>query len=406
MKKRILFVDEDQNILDSFRAMLHVKRKDWKGSYASCANGGLELLGNEEFDVVVSDLRIPCLDGMEFLDKVRKVQPNAIRVVLSGYSDMQQLLNTTKYAHQFLSKPCSTNVLLDSIQRLLDIDDILNNDEIKNVVVQLKSLPTIPEIYLDVVKELEKAEPDLKLVGGLVEQDIGLSTNLLKVVNSPYFGFYQRVISPAHAVVLLGIDALKGLILGVKLIGSLDPAEEGHYSVGNLWNHCLQTGYFARVIATSEGMDKAFIESCFVCGILHDVGKFVLLTQLYDLYGPLLNETRSAGGPVHSIEQKQLKVSHAEIGAYLLGTWGFSSDIVRGVFEHHAPVVENGEISTALVVHAANVFQHECAVWNPDYSVSPLDPELLAQPDMALKLEKWRELCGRYYDEQQEENGE
>ncbi|WP_147820305.1 response regulator [Salidesulfovibrio onnuriiensis] len=398
--KRILFIDDDQNILDSFRAMIHLKRREWKGSYERNAEAGLKLLSEERFDVVVADIRMPGMDGAEFFEKVRDIQPRTIRVILSGYSDMQCLFKSAKFAHQFLSKPCSSAMLIDTLQRLVDLDDIMSNDAIREIIVRLKSLPVIPEIYLSVTKELQKPEPDLKWVGKLVEKDVGLSATLLKVVNSAFFGFYERVISPAHAVVLLGLDSLKGLILGVKLLGSFELPNVRDYSVDKLWQHSLQTGYFAKVIATEEGMDKEFIESCFVGGILHDVGKLVLLTQLYDVYGSVLETVRTEGGPIYDLEQHELKVSHAEIGSYLLGTWGFKDSIVRGVHCHHTPRKCGKGLTTALVVHVANAIQHELAVWTSGYVSASMDMELLEESGLDGRLEAWRELCREYLEAQ------
>lgn len=383
-----------------------MKRREWKGSYAVSGDDGLKLLANERFDVVVADMRMPCMKGADFFDRVQREQPNTLRVVLSGHSDMQCLLKTsTTLAHQFLSKPCTSKTLIETLQRLLDMDDILNDKASKSVILRMKSLPVIPEVYYNIQKCLEDSDPDLKRIGRLVEKDVGLSANLLKVVNSPYFGFYERVISPAHAVVLLGIDALKGLILGVKLLGNMESTGVPGYSVEKLWKHSLQTGYFAKAIAESEQMDKEFVESCFVCGMLHDLGKFVLLTELAEAYGPLLELAKIEGGPVNRIEQQELKVGHAEIGAYLLGTWGFKSEIVRGVYRHHSPINDTKEITIALIVHVADVLQHELAVWNTEYVPTVMEQVLLEDLEWAQRLDAWRDVCKTFLrEEENEEN--
>jgi len=393
MKRKILFVDEDQNVLDGFRAMLHMKRREWKCSFALNAKKGLEALSEEQFDVIIADMCLPDMDGASFFKKIEKIQPASIRIVLSGYSEMQNLLKSSQYAHQFLSKPCNTETLISTIQRVIDLDDILTHKSLRKIVAQINSLPAIQDLYIKIAKELEQKEPDLAQVAKLVESDIGISATLLKVVNSPFFGFYERIFSPTRAVVLLGVDALKGLILGVQLLDKIDLSHAPGYSFNKLWEHCLQTGYFAKIIATAINNDKEFIESCFVGGMLHDVGKLVLVTQMGDLYQPLLKRARNEGGPILDYELSEMEISHAEIGAYLLGVWGFKESIVRGVYGHHKPSLCGQEASPALIIHIANALQHELTTWNPEYIFSELDMEYIESLDLTNKLDDWRTAC-------------
>ena len=396
MKRAILFVDDDQNALDGFRTMMHVKRKEWGCKFALNAEEGLKLVTNETFDVVISDMRMPGMDGNDFLKEVAKLQPGAIRMIFSGYSEMEALFKSAKYAHQFLSKPSSAEKVISTIQRALELDYILTNSKIRDVVTQLESLPAIQDLYIRISRELECAEPNLKHVAKLVEGDLGISTTLLKVVNSSFFGFYERIISPGHAAVLLGVEALKGLILGVQLLDKIDLSNIPNYSINKLWGHCLQTGYFAKVIAASEGQEREFVESCFVCGILHDVGKLVLVTQMADAYRPLLESAREKGGPIIDFEMREMEVSHVEIGAYLLGLWGFQADVVGGVYGHHHPDRCGKGLTPALVVHVANSLQHELSILNSEYKFSKLNMPWIESQGLGDRLEHWRDVCKQH----------
>lgn len=191
MKRKILFVDDEKAVLDGFRTMMHSKRKEWKSSFAISGADGVELLEDTSFDVVVSDMRMPGMDGADFLAKVAERQPGAIRIILSGYSDMPILLKSAKVAHQFLTKPCSSEQIIDTIQRVMDMSAILRNEEVRNVVGRLDALPVMPDIFVRITKELESSEPDLKYIGKMVERDVGISATLMKVVNSSFFGFLK-----------------------------------------------------------------------------------------------------------------------------------------------------------------------------------------------------------------------
>ncbi|MBI9113061.1 response regulator [Maridesulfovibrio ferrireducens] len=396
MKHKILFVDDNQNMLRGIKAMLHSRRKEWACRFASNGEDAVELIQQESFDAVVSDIRMPGMNGIDFLKIVEKIQPATIRIILSGYTEIQTLLKSTTCAHQFISKPCSSKTLIDTIQRLIKLRHILNNNEISTMVARLNSLPAIPDLYLKICTELEKEEPSLDRVGKFVEKDPGVSATILKVVNSAFFGFYNTISSPSHAVTLLGTEAVKGLVLGVHLLDKIDLSSLAGYSVDKLWTHSLQTGDFAKAIATLETTDKTFISSCYVAGILHDVGKLIFVTNMENIYKPVLLEVRKMGGPINLNEKDKLGVSHAAIGAYLLGLWGFHENIVSGVFDHHTPENSEDGLTVALVVHAANTLQHELYYPDSNFIFSPINLEWLEAQSLMERLPEWVAACTKF----------
>lgn len=399
MKRKILFVDDDQRILDGFRTMLHFKRKEWKCRFANNARKGLEFVDKERFDVVIADMRMPGMDGADFLREVEVRQPGTVRMILSGYSEMQALLKSVKHAHQFMSKPCSSETIIETIRRVTELSDILTDESVRTVVAHLDSLPAIPDVYVSISRELESGDPDLKQIGRLVERDAGITATLMKTVNSSFFGFYENILSPVRAVTLLGIEAVKGLVLGVRLLEELDLKKLPGYSVDKLWNHTLQTGYLAKTIASMETSEDLFIESCFIAGMLHDIGKLVFITQMDTLYAPVLDAVRKEGGPIHTFERGGVGVSHAEVGAYLLGLWGFKKEVVQGVYNHHNPQNSGEGLTTSLVVHVANTLQHELGHPETEYVYSPINMECLAAQGLEDRVAEWRDACSNQLEQ-------
>ena len=392
MKRRILFVDDDKCLLDSFRTMLHSRRKKWKCFFASSAAEGLAVLDDQTIDVVIADMRLPDMEGADFLKEVETRQPGAVRMILSGYSDMQLVLRSVKHAHQFMSKPCGSEVMVETLRRVIELDYILMDEDVREIVSSVDSLPVIPDLFIRISKELECCEPDIQRVASLVEQDVGMSATLMRVVNSSFFGFYAKISSPARAVTLLGVEALKGLILGVHLLEMIDVGGLPGYSVEKLWEHCLQTGGFARVIAGMETNDDTLVEDCFIGGLLHDVGKVVMVSELSDRYSEVLKATHHSGGPVGPHEIGEFGVSHAKVGAYLLGLWGFQPRVVEAVHGHHVPTRCRGEAFPTMVVHVANVLQHELSS-ESGYVHSVLDEAWLEESGRLGRLDAWREAC-------------
>ncbi|WP_031484963.1 response regulator [Maridesulfovibrio frigidus] len=395
MKHKILFVDDNQNLLSGIKAMLRSRRKEWACRFASNGEDAVKLIQQESFDAVVSEIHMPGMSGIDFLKIVEKLQPATIRIILSGYSEVQTILKSTTCAHQFISKPCRSKTLIETIQRLTKLRHILNNNEISTMVARLNSLPAIPDLYLKICAELEKADPSLDRVGKFVEKDPGVSATILKVVNSAFFGFYSTISSPSHAVTLLGTEAVKGLVLGVHLLNEIDLSSLAGYSVDKLWTHSLQTGDFAKTIAKLESTDKTFIGACYVAGILHDVGKLIFVTNMDSIYKPVLIEVRKMGGPISLSESNKLGVNHAAIGAYLLGLWGFHEDIVSGISDHHTPEESGEGLTVALVVHAANTLQHELSSPDSNFVFSPINLELLEKQGFSERLPEWLEACGK-----------
>ncbi|WP_432738345.1 HDOD domain-containing protein [Maridesulfovibrio sp. FT414] len=399
MKLNILFVDDDKNILAGFRTMMHAMRKEWKCHYSLSTTEALQLVDEVSFDVVVTDMRMPGMDGSDFLKEVEKKQSGAVRIILSGYSDMQAQLKSTRSAHQFLSKPCSSETVINTIRRVTALREILTSSNLRRVVSGLDSLPSIPELILQIRTELEKPDPDIIKVGRLVEQDAGTSATILKVVNSTFFGFYKKITSPSRAVVYLGTQVLKGLVFGVRLLKEIDVGNLKGYSVDKLWDHCLQVGYFARTIAVCESNDREFIDCCFVSGLLHDIGKLVFLTNVDSMYRGVLDAVNEFGGPVVDQEERLLGATHAEVGAYLLGLWGFSEEVVRSVYSHHSFNNCSESLTPSLVVHVADCLQHELGVVESNYTFSEMEHGCLEKLGLLDRLEVWKEECIRCMEE-------
>lgn len=399
MKKNILFVDDDPNILDSFRAMLHRRRKEWAVHTANSGEEALEYMERERMDLVVADIRMPGMDGVQLLNRVRELHPETARVVLSGYSEFSATLNAVKPAHQFLMKPCQPEVLQSVLDRLLIMKEMLQDDTLRQVINGIDSLPALPDLYIKITEELSKAEPSLKRIGSLVERDIAISAALLKVVNSAFFGLYSKVSSPAQAVLLLGAETLQGLILGIHFLNQYERNSLPGLNLDNLWKHSLNTAYFAKAIGKAEGGDAEFVDACFLGGLLHDVGKLVLAMEFTEDYIQVLEAVRADDCYLYKAERFRFHVSHAEVGAYLLGTWGISEHVVGAVNSHHdLERIEGPGLTPVIAAHVANCLDHELIRYNKNYTFSPLDMKALERLGLDQRLDAWREICQQLLD--------
>jgi putative nucleotidyltransferase with HDIG domain len=400
-KKRILFVDDEQHVLDALRRMLHGMRDQWEMSFATSGKRALDILQTAPQDVIVADMRMPGMDGVTLLDQVRSSHPGVIRLVLSGHSDTNTALKSVRHAHQFLLKPCQAGELRAAIERATTLQDIFSNEAVKTVVARIETLPSLPRTYLELMQELRRDEPSLRIVGDLINQDVGMSANILKLVNSAFFGLRTHVSSPVHAVNLLGTEIIKALIISLHLFSRFNLDRFPGFSLELLWKHSLTTGLFAKTIAQVEERRTQEIDDCYISGLLHDVGKLLLAANFEEDYQQVLSRSRTEQRTVHDMEKEVFSASHAEIGAYLLGLWGLPENVVTAIFSHHTPPsAPISGFSTLLAVHAANSLEHELVVLNADYAPHPMDTTFLEDSGMGRRIEDWRQACARRLTEE------
>ncbi len=391
-KCKILFVDDEQNVLDGLRRMLHSLRGECEASFWSETTKALEFMEREPVDVVVSDMRMPGMDGGEFLAQVRNRFPHVVRIILSGHSEMQSVMKCVKPAHQFLSKPCSTEELVQVLRRSCCQSCLLANDSLRDVLTSLDSLPVLSPIYQELVSEINMENSSLAKIGDIISRDVGMAASLLRLVNSSFFGFVNRISSPAQAVALLGLEIVRGLILSVELFSTLEKSPNPSFNFSALWEHSLRTADMAKKIAKSAGASPDVVDNSYIAGLLHDVGKLILISELPESYEWILKRIRAENSVLWKAEKDVFGVCHGAVGAFLLGLWAQPEPVVQAVAYHHEPLLLDPEqFSPLTAVHLANSLDHELVVINPEYCQRHPDADYLAKMNLEGAFNVWKE---------------
>lgn len=393
MKRRILFVDDDLNLLQGLQRMLRGMRHEWDMEFVGGGPEALERLGQADFDVIVSDVRMPRMDGIQLLKLIREQYPKVVRILLSGQADNEKILNSVGPAHQFLAKPCDPENLKAAIARCCAIYDCLSNEKLRSLVSQFQHIPTLPALYRRLLEELESPEVSVSKIGAIIEKDVGMTARVLHLVNSAFFGLPRRVTSAAQAVTYLGTQTLKDLVLVMKIFEEYKGDRMTGITSEGLWNHSLETGMLAKKIMQMEGKPDSEANEAFTVGMLHDVGIIVLSTSVPDHYRHILQTSRRAQTPLQHIECEEFGASHAEIGGYLLGIWGLPTSIVEAVTFHHRPskaACPGFQILTA--VHVASAIT--TGLVHPDLQNSEMiDENYLDSLGLTNRIPAWKELC-------------
>jgi HD-like signal output (HDOD) protein len=314
-----------------------------------------------------------------------------VRIILSGQSDKSMVMKTVMTAHQYLAKPCNDVTLKACLERARLLRDMMRDESLRGVVSQIDTLPSLPALYLEIMKELEKEYASIRTIGNIISRDIGMTAKVLQLVNSAFFGFRRHIASPAEAAELLGLETIKVLVLSVEIFSQVDQKKIRGFSVERLWDHSMTTGTYARTIAAKEKLGQALVEDTFMAGVLHDAGKLVLAANLPDRYQEVLTRARNNGSSLREAERQILGVTHAEVGGYLLALWGLPQEITEAISFHHEPSQQPArEFGCLTAVHVANDLAHEAL--EPE-AASGLDMAYLSDLQLEHRLPHWQAAC-------------
>jgi HD-like signal output (HDOD) protein len=392
--KRILFVDDEPRVLEQLGQMLESQKDQWDMAFAPSGQAALTLLDASPFEVVVSDLAMPGMDGAALMKIVCERYPAIVRIVLSGPQEMETALRAVPVAHQFLLKPCDPNMLRVAVERATSLSNILSNKLLANLVGSVKDLPVLPRTYMALRRKLAEPDASIREVVNIVEQDVAISAKVLQLVNSAFFGLPREVSSVKTAVGFLGIDTLQNLVLSAGVFSIFDQLEKfPGFSCEELQAHSQLTVKIAGQIPASAHVRGIAV----VAGMLHDVGKLVLATRAPEHFKRALKGAEIEGRPLHAVETELMGVSHAEVGAYLLGIWGLPSPVVEAVAHHHHPArVPQDSLDAVGIVYISNILAHQVADRAPlseSSSQLEIDPDYLDRIGVGEQFPSWQEMA-------------
>lgn len=333
--KRILFVDDEVELLDSLRARLHRRRREWEMIFVSSGADVFPILEQQPVDLIVSDVRMPGIDGGELLRVLREHWPQTIRIVLSGYAEQAQILRLVSLAHQYVSKPCDASKLENIIERCFHLHDVLSREELRAAAGRIGALPPMPKVYAELQTLLADTNVTTARLAELISRDPAIATKVLQVVNSAFFRLAKPISKIKDAVAYLGFGAIRNLVMSAEVFAQWDhlPTVEG-VSVDVLQEHALACA----AATASLCHDPTLTDDAWLAGLVHDIGYWVMLSQCPKELGRVIKQARDTDTEMCDMEKQLLGVSHGEIGAYLLGLWGLPYSLVEAVALHHDPM--------------------------------------------------------------------
>jgi len=393
VKPRVLFVDDEDNVLSGLKRMLRGQRAVWEMEFANSGAAALTKFAEHPFDVVVSDMRMPGMDGAELLNRIAEDYPQAVRLVLSGQSEHERIFRAIGPAHQFLSKPCEEQVLVRTIERACGIRTRLQNSAVQELVMRIGTLPSLPIIYRRLVEELESDNASIDRVGEIIESDLAMSAKVLQLTNSSFFGLPHHVTCPRHAVSMLGLSIVRPLGLTAGAFSQFEPKIPG-FDLDQSIEHGLAVAVTARRIAEAEAHDAHLTDDAFIAGMLHDIGKLILATHLSKTFEECLLLAGHERIPLWQAELRIMGTTHAEVGAHLLELWGLPHPIVEAVALHHRPQeAAVQQFAPLTAVHVADFLLSDGLSGCLPNSTNELDKGYLHNLGLEARLEVWSQLA-------------
>ncbi|MBX3205639.1 MAG: HDOD domain-containing protein [Labilithrix sp.] len=348
--RRVLLVDDEPRIVAGLQRLLRPHRALWDVSVATSAHEALAILDDQSFDVIVSDMRMPVMDGAAFLRVAREKYPATMRIVLSGQTDATAAERVVPVAHQFLSKPTDPVILLETLRRVADTRGDIADPRVHAAVGGIDALPSLPSICRELIELVSREDSGVEEIVHVVQREPAIVLKLLQVVNSSFFGLRRRICSVLEAITYLGTERLKNLVMSLSIVNSLPPRAT-RFDATEFHRHSLEVARVARLVA--GGGERA--ETSFVAALLHDVGKLVMASTMPAVYNEIAAHAEASGVSFEEAERQRGDSGHVKVGACLLELWGLPFPVVEAIVGHaKAPALEGAGLQSRDAVYIAH----------------------------------------------------
>ncbi len=316
-----MFVDDEPRVLEGLRRTWHFTGQGWEAEFAGSGPEALTRAAQRPFDAVVTDARMPGMDGPELLEHVGRRFPATARFILSGQCLRETALRAVRVAHQFFTKPCDSESLRGAVSRACDalerLPDAGAPGDGGRRTMRAQFAAGLPVL----LAELESGKPAADRLGRIVVRDVGMAAKLLQLVGSGFFGSPPQSGDPARWAAFLGVETLRLLVSSAGAMRLAEWCFPTGCSLVVLGRHSRRVADGARAIAARESADPEVIRDAYLAGLLHDVGLFVLAARLPHCYAAARVASLARRSPIWEVERAVLETTHADVGASLLALW-------------------------------------------------------------------------------------
>jgi HD-like signal output (HDOD) protein len=350
--KRILFIDDEPALLESLTRVMRPLKNEWEIQVERSPQAALDRLSKERFDVVVTDLRLPVLNGVPVVSQVMERSPDAIRVTLSSPVEPANQQITLPPSHHVMARSDDLENLRETVERISRMRVRMHDENMRALISEIDGLPAVPAVCHELNRTLAQNDFSMREVASVVEKDPAICAKILQLVNSPFFGLNRKLTQLHDAVSYLGTSMLKNLVASVTLWRTLEGVRPSAIAqLSRVHGRCQRVGGLARRMMSK---DRVRAEEAFVSGLLHDIGVTMLIAYLPERYDRITAEMLNTGLSFYEVERSLYSVDHAEIGAHLLDAWGLPFQVLEAVaFHSSAPNLRHTRLEPGDAVYIA-----------------------------------------------------
>lgn len=264
---------------------------------------------------------------------------------------------------------------------------------IRATIEQLDSLPTVPPVVQKLLRTIDSPDISMTEIGKDISKDQALTAKLLKMVNSPIYGFPGRISSVSQALILLGLNVVKGMLLGVSVFEMMEQTMMG------LWKHSLAVSVTAKKIALIKKLNEP--DEVMASGLLHDLGKVAMKIKFPKEYDEAYTIADKENILIREAEDRVFALTHADVGSWLAQRWSFPLTLVEPIGYHHKPALAKNTPLQTAVVHMADILVRARGIgFSGDRLVPPVHPKIWEQ--LALTEKDMRDILFLLEDTLQE----
>lgn len=360
--KRIMVVDDETAILNSLRRVL-----DNLGYEVLVSDSGakaLLLMSEHQIDLVISDMRMPGMDGYELLSRIKDLYPNTVRIILSGYADEKLVMKALlkNIARTYLFKPWENTELAELIEYLFETEKLLQSN-LLSMINNAEDLPTIKSSYSHILSLIDQ-DAEISVVAKAIMEDQTVVGKILHIANSAFYGL--KTGSVMEAIKYLGLKAIRDIVFSTPIMDTFIVSGRLAGIMDKQWNHAFYTNkvlvflyerFFRKKLSEIEGN----------AGLLHNIGCAFLIKHRHADYLSIKKRAAQEAVFDSDLERDVLGFTHCEAGGYLLSWWDLPYPIVECALYHHMPF-DKRIINKELVMSVHLAQKYACELIAEDVS--------------------------------------
>lgn len=384
MGKSILFVDDERAILKSLERLFF--DTDYEVFLAESGEEGLRILAENRVGIVVSDMRMPTMNGHEFLRRVKEKYPETTRIVLSGYANEREMVESIVDGSHglYLLKPWKNEDLVEKIAHIFSARELYRSLSMLEFVNRLDNFSILPNVYTSVSRMIEQ-DAEISEIAGVIETDPAIAASVLRVVNSAFYKI--KTGSIVQAITYLGLAEIKAIVLSSSLLQAVH-IQVAPFTTANLAMHSNRTNMLMLAIY-DKILGRRVPEQAAAAGLLHNIGFFMFLHYFPAEYRRILKSFSESGEKVEiaALEKECFNISHGQLGGYLLDWWGLPYTIVECALFHTTPMHEAViDRQAVAAVHVASNYAWKSVLPKIHHVLNPAVFDLLGTTQQHFEL--------------------